>query len=465
MKRKLLSRHGGITLFLCILLSSVIVIETVFVSGSYRRKQEVELTEAVSHQAEQILSQFDRDAMNWYGIYGMNEVEAEQAVFDRMTENIYDASFSYELTDELDEHAVETAIIDFMKLRGIAFEGSGLLERMNLSLSSLKGVNWGSGEGVASWMPTFQEYIQNRNNESISCKLFRASCKIAGLGDELDAFDEFVDEVSYIWERDSSLSLEFGDSSAFVSLFDPSGMESVIGIFDSLMDTDLPSALDRLLVNEYAAFSFDSRVDEYTTDDGMEEECNIVGIPFSEMHDEQHSDLEYLLIGSESDSVNKLMSFELVFGTRLILDLSAFIMDDERMELAMTIAEITSLMITLLTLGLIYVDPTVIQYTIIFMMAFVRAMIDAMDLIQGESVTLFYNDTISDSLGNFSETTYRDYFRVFLLFVPEDTLLRRMTHVIKRDCGTLYTGVSATGTLRGDEYQVDRRYELYETDQ
>ena len=94
-------RRGGITVFLCIILSVLIIIETIFISGSYQRKREVILTEAVSHQVEQILSQFDRDALNWYGIYVLDNVTADHAVFDRMTDSMDGFEFSYHLTDQM----------------------------------------------------------------------------------------------------------------------------------------------------------------------------------------------------------------------------------------------------------------------------------------------------------------------------------------------------------------------------
>ena len=40
MRKRLFGRHGAITLFLCLLLSAVILLESIYVAGAYRRKQE-----------------------------------------------------------------------------------------------------------------------------------------------------------------------------------------------------------------------------------------------------------------------------------------------------------------------------------------------------------------------------------------------------------------------------------------
>lgn len=462
MKRKWFGRRGTITMFLCLILSALIVLETVFVAGAYMRKQEVELTEAVSHQVEQIMSQFDRDALNWYGIYGIADVEAGDSVFNQMTSSLKDTSFQYELTNELDETSMEASILDYMKLRGLAFEGNGILERLGFSIGKINGVDLDHQGGISSWMPSFQDYVENRNKHSMKYLVFRATCELTGLGDLLDDFDAFVDDLAEVSEREGSAMLQAGDSSAFVSLFDPSSMASLTSLFDGYMDMDLPSIMDRLLINEYAAFSFDSRVQEYESDDGYEPESNIIGIPFSEIHEDPCCDLEYLLIGSDRASINKFISFNFLLGTRLLLDFSAFLMDDTKREIALGIGMVISVLIACLSFGTVVVDPTTIQYVILFMMAYVQAFFDALELVSGQTVTLFYNDAFSETLGDFAETEYRDYFRVYLLFVPKDKLLSRMKDVIERDCGQLYTGVSAVGNLQGRAYQVERRYELYE---
>jgi hypothetical protein len=134
-------------------------------------------------------------------------------------------------------------------------------------------------------------------------------------------------------------------------------------------------------------------------------------------------------------------------------------MDDTIMNIAYWIAQVISIMIWITSLFTVYIDPTAIQYTIVFFMAFAKAVMDASDLISGRSVPLFYHDSVEDAI----DTSYRDYFRVFLLFIPEDKLLDRMRTVIQRDCGEhLYTGVYATGMLGDDSYSVKRRFELYD---
>ena len=102
------------------------------------------------------------------------------------------------------------------------------------------------------------------------------------------------------------------------------------------------------------------------------------------------------------------------------------------------------------------------MHFILFIMAYIQSVTDSLKLVNGFSVPLFYNKKVTDTLGDFSDTSYRDYFRIFLLFVPEEQLLSRMRIVIGKDCGDLYTGVSAEGTLSGSSYRVKRRFELYE---
>ena len=455
-------RRGGITVFLCIILAILIVLETIFISGSYRRKREVILTEAVSHQVEQIISQFDRDALNWYGIYVLDSITADHAVFDRMTESMDGMTFSYKLTDQLDNDDLRAAISEFMRLRGLAFEGTALIERLNISLSQLTGTDTNLSVGVASVLPTLKEYVKNKKAFAAAITVLQVFCNTIGLGGQMKDFLDFMDELTDVFEEHGSAALQIGDSSVMVSVFDPACIGSLTSAFDKYLDADLPSAVDRLLINEYAAFSFDSRVKKYASDSGMEEETNILGIPFSDIHGQNQCDLEYLLVGAARPIDNAFMASGLLIGTRLLLNMSAFLMDSTKRTIALGIAEVLSLLISIISLGSVTIEPHAIEYFILFIMAYIQSITDSLKLVNGLSVPLFYNKKVTDTLGDFSDTTYRDYFRLFLLFVPEEQLLSRMRVVMGKDCGNLYTGLEAEGTLSGSSYKVKRRFELYE---
>lgn len=455
-------RRGGITVFLCIILSVLIIIETIFISGSYQRKSEVILTEAVSHQVEQILSQFDRDALNWYGIYVLDNVTADHAVFDRMTDSMDGFEFSYHLTDQMNNDDLRAAVSEFMRLRGLAFEGTALLDRLNISLSQLTGTDANLSVGVASVLPTLKEYVKNRKAFAAAITALQILCNTLGIGGKMKDFLDFMDQLSDVFEEHGSAALQIGDSSVVVSVFDPACISSLTSVFDQYLDADLPSAVDRLLINEYAAFSFDSRVKKYESDNGMEPETNILGIPFSDIHGQNQCDLEYLLVGASRPIDNTFVASGLLIGTRLLLNMSAFLMDSTKRTVALGIAEVLSLLISIISLGTVIIEPHAIEYFILFIMAYIQSVTDSLKLVNGLSVPLFYNKKVTDTLGDFSDTNYRDYFRLFLLFVPEEQLLSRMRIVMGKDCGDLYTGLEAEGSLSGSSYKVKRRFELYE---
>ncbi|MBP5417564.1 MAG: hypothetical protein J6Y58_08570 [Clostridiales bacterium] len=354
------------------------------------------------------------------------------------------------------------SISEFMRLRGLAFEGSGIIDRLGFSFSKISGTD--AGSGIGAWLPTFKEYLSNRDEYAGMWDKVEDKCREYGVEDKLPYFYSFVDDLEDVMKRNFSSVMQIGDTNVTVSLFDPTCVNTLSSAMDQYMDVKLPSIVDRLLINEYAAFSFDSRVTAYEKDDGKVEESNIIGIPFSEVHgDENTCDLEYLLIGNDSKTVNKVGSYAMILGTRLILDFCAYMMDDTIRNIAYAIATVISVMVSVFSLLIINVDPVSIQYAIIFFMAFIKAVEDSGKLVAGKPVTLFYNDTFTSAAGDFANTYYRDYFRVFLLFVSEDTLLGRMHDVISRDCGEhLYTGVDAKGKLREDTYSVKRRFELYE---
>ena len=462
MKKRLFGRRGSITLFLCIVLSAVIFLESIYIAGAYQRKREVLVTEAVSHQVEQALSQFDRKCLDWYGVYALKEVKSGSSVFEKMTSRIGEASYSYEMVYPFDNSSLKACISDYMRLRGIAFEGNGIMERLGVSISQLSGNDKINGNGISAWLPTFKKMLENKSYVKTILDKLKDMVKDAGFKEKLDQFSSFVDDARGVWEHGSSAAIEYGDTSSTISMFDPTSISSLTQLFDTYIDADLPGFVDRMIMNEYASFQFDSRIKENIYDGSARPETNMIGIPFEDIHSENCSDLEYLLIGSDSTKVNQTAVSAILLGIRLILDMSAFMMNEAKRATALVIAEVMALVIALVSMGTVVLDPFSLQYAILFIMAYIQASMDVAALERGISVPLFYNDAVT-SIGGFASTRYRDYFRIALFFVPEDWLLTRMRNVIQRDAGgVLYTGIKGTGMLKESAYQVERRYELYE---
>jgi len=462
MKRRLFERHGSITMFLCIVLASVIFLESIYISGAYRRKREVLLTEAVSHQNEQILSQFDRNCLNWYGVYSLKDVKAGSSVFEVMTSWIDGTEYSYELIGEFGNSDLKACISDYMRLRGIAFEGNELLKKLGYSISDIRSNSQLKGGGISEWLPTFTSLLESKSYVKSILDKLKSTVKDAGFGQKVDQFTGFLDDAREVWQKQSSAVIEYGDTSSTISMFDPSCLESLTNMFDKYMDADLPGFVDRMIMNEYAAFQFDSRIGKNIYEKGAEPETNMIGIPFEQIHSDNKSDLEYLLVGSDKEDTNQFAVNSLILGFRLILDMGSFMMDESKRQTALVIAEVLSLVIALVSMGTLIIDPFTLQYVILFIMAYIRAWTDMVKLDAGMSVPLFYHDSLPN-MGGLTETRYRDYFRLALLFVPEEKLLSRMKAVIERDAGgKLYTGVRGKGILDGNTYQAERRYELYE---
>ncbi len=463
MRRKLFGRHGSITIFLCIILSAIILVESVYVASAYQRKREVLLTEAVSHQVEHALAQFDRNYLDWYGIYALTHVDGSSSVFDEMTKDLDGAQYTYELCHPFNDHDLRCSISEYMRLRGVAYAGDALLERLGVSISQIADNGNASGSGISKWLPTFQTFLKNKQVTKAVLEKVKSYASIVNLDKKIDDVNDFLDGAREAWEEKSSAVLEMGDSSVSISMFDPSSLTSLTDFFDSYMDADLPGWADRLIINEYAADQFDSAVAAYESDEGYEIESNMIGIPFAAMHGSNKADLEYLLVGSDHEWINTTMAKNFILGTRLMLNMGAFAMDKAKRNKAYGIAEVIVVMVAILSVGTIILDPSTVQYFILFVMAYIRAFSDMRKLVKGKSVPLFYNDTFQETMGEFAESKYRDYFRFALLLVPEDKLVSRMRTVIERDAVLpMYTGVRGVGALNGNGFAVERSYELYE---
>ena len=70
--------------------------------------------------------------------------------------------------------------------------------------------------------------------------------------------------------------------------------------------------------------------------------------------------------------------------------------------------------------------------------------------------------TVELSDGCIVTFSYRDFLYLFSFLTPENELLERSHEILIRDYGTLYKGVALGADFRGEEYTVEKSYQLYE---
>ena len=72
-RRSSFRRHGSISIFLCLLLSGLVIIESVLVAGAAVRADEAEQLRSARVLLTTTLAAYDRDFLSSYGLYVIDE--------------------------------------------------------------------------------------------------------------------------------------------------------------------------------------------------------------------------------------------------------------------------------------------------------------------------------------------------------------------------------------------------------
>ena len=171
-------------LFLCIIMSAVILSQSILYRGVMLRSDEVELTRAAHLQAENILSGYNRVLLKHYGVYCYEELVLNRLIFDACCRVDLIETFEVSAGRRLSADDLEKIINDYMKTRFPAMMGNELLTRIGSALGNTRDSDLikkaeMSGSGILkSYM---KEYFSSTDNWA---SIF-------------DSIENFIDLVDY----------------------------------------------------------------------------------------------------------------------------------------------------------------------------------------------------------------------------------------------------------------------------
>lgn len=462
------SKRGGITVFLCIILSAVILTESILFCAARERGIEAELTKCMHLQTAQILCNYNEALLENYGLYAMNSNAVNQDVFATCFQESSDASVTVDAENDMTKVQLQTGIVDFMKLRIPAIAGNEILSRLKSVLSEIGDndiVKQSKQADTSAWLGTLKDYLAGKETWSTILSNVASFVSVVDFTGKLSDLEAFAAKYRTLTEQKTTRYLQGDADTDFGnSILQPETLSDMMTYADNLLDYDFPDFADTLLINQYALSFFDSKLAHVVDGDSENAENNILGTPYSEIHKGNHADLEYLLTGIEDETVSAASVAILILDIRTILNFGAFLLDKTKVEEARGIADVVCVAIAIISAGSLTVDPAVVTYAVLFVMALIQGLADAKQLMNGESVTFFLHPTITDQpvLEELLMTDYRDYVGFFLLFVPVEWKTSRILTVLKRDCGKyLYTGVRISVTYRDNLFEMEDSYDAY----
>ena len=444
------NKHGASSVFLAVILSALILIECTFAAFVWNLDYALSVNTALKTQIDTIMADYDRQLFDVYGVYAFTLDEIDDECFRKALEinGLSSASVLYiNGTTEFTADDLKKAINSFYFYRGTGIAMKSIVDGYKEMILEL------DDRGIFSRIGEFMQspaagYVSEMIKGSESAEEW-----IGKAGDMLN-IGELIGEAADM----DSLSSDYKDAIADFELdidVDVAEWDSILTTVSRLEDimdavSDNPDFLmTHMNTAHYCAYNFDC----WFPPAG---DCSITGTEFKSIHGSKKADSEYIITGL--DTFPACLKIEYLMVQVLIVSNMLKDFADETFRNTMEVlGEIISVIILAVSEGTVDIDPKLIAVGLTYYCAIVQSMKDFLLVVNGQRAVIFEYDDVE-----FVTFSYRDFLYLFSFLTPEDELLERSHEVLIRDYGTLYKGIALGAEFRGEEYTVEKSYQLYE---
>ena len=460
------SKKGSVSLFLCIILSGVMLVESVFYYASWIRNVEADLQRCMSLQAYHALANYNEKLFDYYGLYSIQSGYNSSDILEECFPYAGYIDSQITLNANLDTNSLYNGAVSYMKLRlpvmllsevTQAFQSaSDVIQKsdMQKSMNESKAAN-----------PYIEQVLSGKSDLSSVLSSAADVIETFDITGSMEQITSLINTYKMMMEQKATLALQ-GDMSEsdFGDFTNPATLEKMLSMVNGIVDVNLPDTVEKLILNEYIIACFDSQLSNQAAGNGLSAkkgECNFLNTPFSDFHNENQSDLEYIYTGNENHAQS--LSTASIYTIRTVISIAEILLDQKEMQKIEAIAVVLSAAIAAVSLGSVVIEPSVLKYTIVFIKGLLDGMTDTNRLLDGEEFPLFEYSELNEKVKNFISMNYRDYFRIFLLFASKEDKLERCLTVIKKDCGSeLPTGIQVKTNFINKTFQIGKEFTLYE---
>lgn len=467
LKRIKTNSRGGVVLFLCIIISALILSQTILLNGALMRSNEAEITRTAHLQSENVLCSYNRLLLENYGIYCFDDSALNRAVFDQCCRVPGIETVEVSGVRELRPEDLEKIINDYMKIRFPAMMGNGLLKRISSAISTInksslkKEAILNQSDLLKTYM---SDYLSSSDNWDDILDHAENFIDFIDYSDKLSDFKSFIKDLRETVKRAGTLKLQGNEYNSFsVDLFDPESINKVLDVLSYSIDSEVPDYYSYFYINKYAASLFDSNLEKIKDGSQSFDESNIYGISFSDINGGNKADLEYLLTGKDGKTAINICK-TILFSSRAAINLGTFLLDREKMTTAEGIAAIVVACIAIISGGTVAIDPAVAKYLVIATWAISQSFQDLKTLTDGGTIPVIVHSSLDgqEGLKALINTGYRDYIEIFMMFINREVLLSRMIEVFRRYTdGKLYVSVQTNVKYSGKSFRYEECYDSY----
>ncbi|MBP5180818.1 MAG: hypothetical protein J6127_05985 [Clostridiales bacterium] len=442
------NKKGTTTLFLAIVLSALILVETTYMAYVADLDRRLTYSRALKEQTEIYLASYDRTLFKAYGIYAFNSNEIDSELFESIL-----AANGYESGDVMyvsglysfDTDDLERAVAVFYSYRATGIAVNRLSDQINALIEGLDAT--GAYSSLRQFTSSPASGVIGRILDGGSQIVEAVSFAVNTLG-----FDESSSELSFFWDLMNGLGALNNDHPDVGEGFDPTDMGFVLNLIEfqsGLYDigTSFNEGIGQhVCLMDYAANNFDCFLPDDTTLNGTEFSC---------FHGDNIPDAEYILTGVEGIGGCALTDLY-IYGFCFVKNLVSNLTDPETMELIQSAGEILSAVVTALSLGSVPLPPEVYTAVIAAIWSELQSTGDLSTILAGDEITI-----IEVEEAQILTMGYRDFLTLYMVFVPDSQLLTRMVEIINRDFPDYVTGIETETSYYGSVISYEAVYELY----
>ena len=443
------NKKGTSTLFLAIILSALILVETTYIAYVADLDRRLTYTRALKEQAQIYLASYDRQLFKTYGIYAFNSSSIDSSVFNSIL-----SANGYEPGDVMyasGMYSIDTEVLKRAVACYYSYRTSGILfDRFSAQIMSL--IDQIGDGGVISEL---REFVSSPASGLLGriidggadvSEAISGAVEMLGIDDTSPSYQLFMSLLSSLGAIDN-------DSPDIANGFDPSDIGFLFELIEFNTDLyDYGTAFNENInlhgcLADFAANNFDCMLEDDTALDGTS---------FNAFHSDNESDSEFILTGLEGLPGRALTDYY-IFSALFLKNLVSNMTDEGLQEIVVPTAEILSAVIGVLSAGTVILPPEVYEAVIVLLITEIQSVSELWQVLHGEEITFI-------SLGEIEALTldYRDFLTVFMNYVPDDLLLSRMLVIFERDFPDYVVGTDVEIDYGGSTITYEARYELYE---
>lgn len=443
-KRKGRNKYGSTTVFLAIILSAMILVECSFIALMWDYDKRLEMNRAVKIQLQTILSDYNRQLFEVYGIYAFNKKKVDTKIFNRCVEaNGCDEKnvIKVEGVKPITARELKRAIASYYSLRWGGFAGKGLVNELVPFIKSvdkydicgkIKQITSGETGKYIKRIIDGKDKLGGGEEEQESKTEEKVLAQIAALvkrsGNDLSRLspDLSVDKLGYV-----------ADCLNAVNAYAERGQELLSG------------KASKFTLAHYASYNFDCRF-ENDKDETLDKTC------FDDIHTENKYDAEYILSGIEGSAGSANVA-SLIFAVCFIKEFINCNTDSFLSTALPVLADAIAGVVLVVSEGTVPLDPKLIETGLKIIVAACHAAGSVANVLDGETVSLIEKD---DDKGLIN-LGYRDFMFMYMCLVPEEYVSERVLKVLSRDYGELSYGLSLRASYGREVIEKSAGYALY----